>query len=213
VLSLISRVRRYLRAHGARDTLRTALRRILADRERVIVLIKDLDAIVKPARAEHLVVEDIDASRLADLSRLNLAREQPYADRRFAGYVHSGFHGFVAYIDGQAIGYYWWVGRDGADSFPDLSEREGLGIEVGEDEAYGSDFFVLEEHRGGGTAGEFLYKIESSLHDRGFTRLWGYVVSDNRAARWTYSTRGYEPMWMVDRTRVLFMRRSTRVPL
>ncbi len=179
----------------------------------MIVLVKDLDSIVKPARADELRVEDIDASRLRDLSELNRARDQPYADRRFAGYVQEGFHGFLAYRGEQAIGYYWWVGRDGSARFPDLSEGQGLGIDVGEHEAYGSDFFVLEEHRGGGIAGEFLFKIESSLHDRGFTRLWGYVVSDNRAARWTYSTRGYAPMWMVDRKRALFIRRTTRLPL
>jgi GNAT superfamily N-acetyltransferase len=213
VPQLVSRFRRYLRAHGASETLRTALRRLLGGRERVIVLIKELDAIVKPARVEELRVEDIDAGHLADLSELNSAREQPYADRRFADYVQQGFHAFVAYRGERAIGYYWWVDREASGRFPDLSRKQGLGIELGDRDAYGSDFFVLEEHRGGGIAGEFLFKIESSLHERGYTRLWGYVVSDNRAARWTYSTRGYKPMWMVDRTRVLFVRRSTRVPL
>ena len=38
---------------------------------------------------------------------------------------------------------------------------------------------------------EFLHKVETRLRELGYETLWGYVVADNRPARWLYSMRGY----------------------
>jgi GNAT superfamily N-acetyltransferase len=208
-------LRRYLEKHGARKTVEAVGRVLLAlvylD-TRVIVLLKDLDPIAESRGDGQLVVRDLGEGDLAELAELNRKRGNPRADRRFRKYVEEGFHGYVAHR-GQAIaGYYWWVDRYGSATFPDL-RRLGLGIELGPEDVYGSDFFVLEEHRGGGVAAEFLGKIESALRDRGYTRLWGYVTSENRPARWVYSTRGYKPMWIVRLRRILFARHITREPM
>lgn len=173
------------------------------------MIVKDLDSIVEPWRPGDLRFEDLTAAHLPDLSELNRKRRRPEVDRRFARYVEQGFHGFVAYRGEELVGYYWWVDRDVPTLYPDL-RKLGLGIELGEGDVYGSDFFLLEEHRGGGVAADFLFKLESSLRDRGYIRLWGYVVSDNRPARWIYSTRGYTPMWIVHRKRILSLQRATR---
>ncbi len=172
------------------------------------MLVKDLGSIVDASSAE-LRVEDLGAGSLEDLSALNSRRGQQGADRRFARYVEEGFLGFVGYREGEAVGYYWWVDAGSGARFPDLRNK-GLGIELAQKDVYGSDFYLLEEHRGGGTAAGFLTHIETALRDRGYRRLWGYVVSENRPARWIYSTRGYEPMWIVVRRRVGLLRRTTR---
>jgi GNAT superfamily N-acetyltransferase len=185
------------------------LRHLAYTEERLIVIVKDLDSVVEPWRHGDLRFEDLGAVHLPDLSRLNRTRGRPDVDRRFARYVEQGFHGFVAYQGEELVGYYWWVDRDVPTLYPDLSKL-GLGIELGEGEVYGSDFFLLEEHRGSGVAADFLFEVEGSLRDRGYNRLWGYVTGSNRPARWLYSTRGYKPMWTVDRKRALILRRTTR---
>jgi len=207
------RLQRYLKAHGARQTVAEIgrrLRRLVYEEQRLIVLVKHLDDVLEPKPPGDLRFEDLRPEHLADLAELNRRRNAgPDADRRFARYVEQGFHGFVAFRDDQAIGYSWWVDRDAPHLFPDL--RKGwLGIELAEGDVYGSDVFILEEHRGGGVASDFLYKQESALRDRGYRELWGYVVSSNRPARWIYSTRGYEPMWTIVKRRVGIFRRTTR---
>lgn len=210
--AVLSRLRRYLRAHGLRRTAAEIAHRMIGGEERLIVLVKDLDAIVRPRLRGELRLEDLRASHLPELAELNRKRGQPHADRRFARDLGHGFHGFVCYSRAEIAGYFWWVDRHARVPHPDV-RKLGLGIELGEGEVYGSDFFLLEEHRGGGLAGEFLFGVESTLRARGYSRLWGYVASDNRPARWIYSTRGYEPMWLVDRKRALIFRRTTHRPL
>jgi GNAT superfamily N-acetyltransferase len=209
---MLSTFRRYLRDHGVRETAAAVarrLRRLAYMQERLIVIVGNLDAIVEPWRGGGLRLEDLGAEHLPGLSELNHRRGRPQVDRRFARYVEQGFHGFVAYRGEELLGYYWWVDRDVPTLYPDL-RKLGLGIELGEGDVYGSDFYVLDEHRGGGLAADFLFKVERSLRDRGYQRIWGYVASDNRPARWIYSTRGYVPMWTVHRTRVLMVQRTTR---
>jgi GNAT superfamily N-acetyltransferase len=198
--------------HGGRETAIAVGRRLLRlayMKEQLIVIVKDLDAIVEYRRNGDLRLADLGADHLVELSELNRKRSQPEADRRFAHYVEQGFHGFVAYRGQELVGYYWWVDRDVPNLFPDL-RKLGLGIELGAGDVYGSDFFLLDGRRGGGTATDFLYKLERSLRGRGYTRLWGYVVSDNRPARWLYSLRGYRPMWIATRRRVMMLSRTTR---
>jgi GNAT superfamily N-acetyltransferase len=177
--------------------------------DRLIVLLKDLVAIVQPAHDGGLRLEDLRAEHLPELAALNRKRGRPEIQRLFAQYVEQGFHAFVAYRGQELVGYYWWVDREVPASYTD-SHKLGLGIQLGDGDVYGSHFFVLEEHRGGGIAGDFLSKVESSLRDRGYTRLWGYVASDNRPARWLYSTRRYAPMWTVRLRRIVLIRRTTR---
>jgi GNAT superfamily N-acetyltransferase len=184
--------------------------------ERFIVLAKDLDSIVQTPGSggaqTELRVKDLLGEDLPELAALNHTRGRPEVQRLFARYVEQGYHGFLAYRGEQLVGYYWWVDRDVPVRYTDSHEL-GLEIELGERDVYGSHFFMLEEHRGDGVAADFLVVVESSLRRRGFTRLWGYVASGNRPARWVYSTRGYKPMWNVRLRRILFVQRTTRESL
>jgi hypothetical protein len=51
--------------------------------------------------------------------------------------------------------------------------------------------------------------VESRLRDLGYETLWGYVVADNKPARWLYGLRGYRPITKVAARRML----TRRVPL
>jgi GNAT superfamily N-acetyltransferase len=171
--------------------------------ERLIVLAKDLSEVGPGKGTVEVRVEDLAARHLPALAELNRKRGFERADRRFARDVERGYHGYVGFVGGDLIGYYWWVDRASAPLHPDLA---GLGLEIalGEADVYGYDYFVLEQFRGGGIAGEFLNKVEGDLARRGYHTLWGYVLSSNRPARWLYSLRGYRPMRTVLRQTFLF---------
>ncbi|HEY8816492.1 MAG TPA: GNAT family N-acetyltransferase [Candidatus Dormibacteraeota bacterium] len=188
------------------------LRRLFYLDQRFIVLLKQLDTIVESRRPGDLRVEDLEAKHLPALADLNRRRGRPQVDKRFATNVASGFHGFVAWRGDRLVGYYWWVDRDAPELHPDLRDLD-LGIELEDGDVYGTDFYLLEEFRGSGTAADFLCKIEKSLRDRGYRRLWGYVDSGNRPALWAYRSRGYESMWILERKRRLWFRQKVVLPV
>jgi GNAT superfamily N-acetyltransferase len=204
---MIDKVRRSLRERGARGTLSRlvgSLREGYAEEE-LIVLFKELDDVVEPQSLGRLTIEEINAGHLQGLYALNRKRGEPGADRYFERSLQYGYHGFAACVEDELVGYYWWVDRDSPVSHPDLW-RLGRGFELGKRDLYGSGLFLLEEYRGDGRADEFLFRVESALRARGYDRLWGYVEKGNRAARWLYATRGYEPAWKVRTRRLGFFR-------
>lgn len=205
---MIAKVRRNLHEQGVRGTVARAGERLRAGytEENLTVLLKRLDSIVEPRRPDpELRVEDLTAADLPALYELNRRRGQPEADRYFENSVGYGFHGFMAWIGEDPVGYYWWVDKDNATPHPDLW-RLGKGFELSAGEVYGSSLFLLDEHRGGGRSGAFLYRVETALRDRGYDRLWGYVERGNRAALWLYSTRGYEGTWNMRNRRLVLLR-------
>lgn len=211
---MIGRLRRNLSEWGVRGTVARLARQLREGfvREDAIALLKDLDTIVEPRRAGGLRVEGLEPRHLPGLSEVNRKRGVTRADRYFETSLAKGFHGFVALKGSELIGYYWWVDRDADPPNPDMWVM-GPGFELEPGDVYGSSLFLLEEHRGGGAAGDFLYQIETSLRDRGYTRIWGYVDRTSRPARWLYSTRGYRPMWKVVHRRFLFFKSRKTTPL
>jgi GNAT superfamily N-acetyltransferase len=168
--------------------LRPALGRVrdaLAEDE-LLVIVKRLDDIPSLTVEPRLRVEDLTTSP-PELASFNAARCASRFTARFAADLAAGRRGFVGWVDGDIAGYYWWV--DAAAGHPHLDR---LGIGLGPGDVYGYDFFVAEDHRGGGRAGEFLHGVETALAARGYESLWGYVKADNRPARWLYGLRGYE---------------------
>jgi len=204
---VISKLGRNLREYGVRVSAEKFLSRVREGyvRRELIVLLKDLNSIVRPKVEGDLLVEDLTAAHLPAISELNRKRGMPGADPYFKYCLAAGIQGFVAIRGEEVVGYYHWVDRDAPTVHPDLWDM-GREFQLERKDVYGSGLFLLEEHRGGGTAGDFLFKVETSLRERGYLRLWGYVDSANRPARWLYSTRGYQPMWSVRSRRIVFMR-------
>lgn len=212
---MIGRFRRYAREHGTRaavDKTASELRRRAFSANRITIVLKNLDEIAVPRRPTELVVEAIGPGHLEGLSELNRSRGRPAVDRRFRADLDRGLKGFVGLIEGRTVGYYWWIEGARFASHPD-ARWLGNSLQVEPGDVYGSDNYLLPEARGGGTANQFLYRIESAIAELGYARIWGYVESGNREARWLYSSRGYQPMSDLS-VRTVFSRRlkSTTVP-
>jgi hypothetical protein len=180
------------------------LRATLYSHEDVVVLAKDLGDVTDMS-SDGLRVEELEERHLPALYEFNRARCNSAADRRTAARVERGYRGFVAHVGDELVGYYWWVDRDIEPDHGDIA-RYGLEIDLQPDEVYGFDYFLLEQHRGGGNSMEFLYKVESALRDLGYRTLWGYVIADNKPARWLYGLRGYTSVRRSSARRVLTRR-------
>jgi hypothetical protein len=205
--SLVSHVlelRRRFREGGVRAIVAfvaTGVRSQLAKRDTRLVIVKRLDEIAVPKRRGQVRLEAVERCHVPALRELNRERGDLAGDARFAADLDAGHGGFVGFSGDRLVGCYWWVDANGP---PHRDMRDlGLGIELGTDDVYGYDLYVHKGHRAGGTVNDFLYQVETALNERGYERLWGAVVADNRSARWTYDARGYVPMWKVERTRVL----------
>jgi GNAT superfamily N-acetyltransferase len=191
--------------------VRRKSRTAIKSEQRLIVLAKDLSDVTPGTGTAEVRIEDLGVRHLPALAELNRKRGFMRADRRFARDLEYGYHGYAGFVGSELIGYYWWVDRTSAPLHPDLANL-GLDIHLGEGDVYGYDYFVLEQFRGGGVAGELLNRVEGDLARRGYRTLWGYVVSDNRPARWLYSLRGYRPMRTVLRTTTLLRKHSEPLP-
>jgi hypothetical protein len=210
---MISRLRKYARTHGVRATLVQIPRRLgksVVANERMTVMSKDLDAIVEPRKTTGVRVVELDSGHLTGLAELNRKRGRRAVNRRFRRNLERGLHGWVGLLGEEVVAYYWWIEAERAESHPDL-EWLGAGVRIEPGGVYGSDFYVLPEHRAGGMANEVLFQIESLLRERGFKSVWGYVDTGNREARWLYSARGYVPMAELSSRRVLSRRRIAPV--
>jgi GNAT superfamily N-acetyltransferase len=185
------------------------LRSSLYSHGEVVVLKKDLGRITEMEFSEALRIEELDARHLPALYEFNRQRCFSKADARAAAAVERGYRGFVGYVGDELVGYYWWVDAAIEPNHSDISHY-GLDIDLQPGEVYGFDFFLLELHRGDGKSMEFLYKVEVALRDLGYDILWGYVVADNKPARWLYSLRGYEPVRKVASRSLLGRRRAIR---
>jgi len=207
-------LRRRLAVGSPRETLRFLARGVraqLAKHETLVVLLKPLDEIAVPARRGAVRLEPIERRHLPALAALNRERGDLEGDARFAADLDAGYRGFAGYRGDELIACYWWAD---ATMPPHRDMRRlGLGISLGPRDVYGFDLYVHKQHRAGGTANDILYQVERALYERGATRLWGWVVAENRSARWTYGARGYLPMWEVRRRRVLRRWRNRRAAI
>ena len=206
--SLQARIRSLLdraRSDGWRATSRHVAQRLWQEvytEQTLYVLSIDLTSIVTPARHGRVRLKDLEPDDLPALRELNRRRGDLRADARFQTDLRTGYRAFIGLVDDQPIGHYWWSDYRLATPHYDIADY-GLEIALGEGDTYGSNLYVDPGSRRGGVATDFLYQIESTLRDRGYRQIWGYVVADNQPARWLYGARGYEPRWKVTRRRVL----------
>lgn len=211
---VIRKLRRNIREVGWRRTLDRGVRRLRGGyvHERMITLLKELDEIAPAGGRSGVRVEDLEDRHLPLLRALNARRNSPETDRYFDESLAKGHRGFVALKGEEAVGYYWWTD---ATIDPDETDQWMLGSDfrLGEGDVYGSSLYLIDDHRGGGAAGDVLFAIETSLRDRGYRRLWGSVDEDNRPARWLYSVRGYDAVWEVDYRHFLTLRSARKLPL
>lgn len=218
---LLYKLRRIVRNEGLGPTIKSLPRRLWARvnmRLEMIVLLKGLDDVAPPPpAAARLRLEQVERRNLPALAELNRERGVTSADARFAADIDAGYGGYVAIADGRVVGFYWWTDGNGSPpsraSIGAAIDELGLGIEMEPGDVYGADLYVGERDRAGRTAQLLLDLVENDLRDRGYRRLWGYVHESNRLGRWTYSLRGYQPMWRAVHTRTPFGSKSWTEPL
>ena len=158
------------------------------------MLRKDLRSITEMEFSESLRIEELEASDLPALFEFNRRRCDSKANGRAVADVEQRLPRATPATSAASS----WATTGGwtAGSSPGTATSSATGSRSSSTIAavYGFDFFLLEEHRGGGNSVEFLHKVETRLRDLGYETLWGYVVADNKPARWLYSMCGYEPV-------------------
>lgn len=186
-----------LRTQGLKGSIGRRWRRISARVLRHhsdIVMCKDLvesDAAAPGTLLQHRAFEGGDP---AILDRIDAARHLDPDDReRQRIFALRGYPVIFAEFEARIVGFIWWVDArfaSGERAHPHLAR---YGISLGPREAYAFDFYLEPASRGGGNANAFLSAFDQHLKSRGFERLWGFVASDNKPARWLYSLCGWRP--------------------
>lgn len=164
-----------------------------------IVMSKDLAEGADASPGTRLQFRVFEGGDPAVLDRIAAAGHLDSHDlQRLRIYVRRGYPALFAEADGRIVGYMWWVDARfsmGERAHPHLAR---YGISLGPREAYAFDFFLEPGCRGGGNANAFLSTFDQHLRSRGFERIWGFVASENKPARWLYSLCGWRPQKVVN---------------
>jgi GNAT superfamily N-acetyltransferase len=183
------------RSLGPRKLLARLLRRAAATvyaRRVELVFVKRLDQ-GKPLHLPHneLRIRAVTPADASALQRFNERYRTKTKVRACGCYLQNDYGGFLAFLDNELVGYWWWVGSatDPALIHPYVDRFE---LSLKDDEVFAFDYFIASEHRGRGTGVKFLASIYRELETLGYRRVWGSVDADNIAARWLYKVHGNE---------------------
>ncbi len=165
----------------------------LARRHSDIVMSKDLTDGADTPAGTLLQYSAYEGGDPIVMQRIEEARHLDADDRqRLRLFARRGYSPLFAEVDGRIVGFIWWVDDrlQGDRAHPHLAR---YGMHLGPQEAYAFDFYLEPNRRGGGYANEFLSSFERHLRSRGIKRVWGFVASDNKPARWLYMLCGWRP--------------------
>lgn len=95
------------------------------------------------------------------------------------------YEGRVAFLNGQVIGYRWWVTHN--MHHPQLAL---YGVSLREDEIYAFGLYIARAFRAKGYAGEFLALTQKHPVELGYKRLYNAVAASNVPARRLYQSFG-----------------------
>ena len=200
-----------VRADGIKVTTQRAARRAvraLHSRSEELVLVKRLDEPPDPpARADELRLEPLGPEHADALAQLNRSRCFTRKDPTYADWLARGYRGFLIYAQDEVAGLIWWIDKRIEAAHPEVMH---LGIDLDDRDVYSFDYYLAERHRGKGNAVAAFHRIERALADLGYRRLWGYVLADNRPARWLYAIRGFDVVGQVTVHNGLFSHTPSR---
>lgn len=141
-----------------------------------VVFLTDLDARDPPGRADRLELVAIGPEQRGEL--------EAHVRRHHAEWQQSmamiddcyrlGFGGYLARMDGEAVGYRWWSGRDHAHPHYSL-----YGFRPEADEVYSFALHVAPQFRSQGYASEILAKMRRAQLALGYRRTWSVITEDN----------------------------------
>jgi GNAT superfamily N-acetyltransferase len=164
-----------------------------------IVMSKDLSEDDDASSGTLLQYCPFEGGDPAILDRIAAARHLDSQDiKRLCIFARRGYPVLFAEVGDRIVGYMWWVDArfsSGDRAHPHLARYS---ISLGPREAYAFDFFLEPDCRGGGNANGFLSSFDRHLRSRGFERVWGFVASDNKPARWLYTLCGWRPRKVIN---------------
>ncbi len=152
-----------------------------------LLLCKDLKAESSQASSSRLEVDPVCPEHLKALVQFvhehhhDIARSLRMLDDCF----RNRYEGRVAFLNGQVIGYRWWV--TSAMNHPQLKL---YGVSLREDEVFAFGLYIARAFRSHGYAGEFLAITQKQLVDMGYRRLYNAVGAENVPARRLYQAFG-----------------------
>ena len=85
------------------------LRGLLYSDHAITVMSKDLSGLPEPRENSRIEVTELRTGHLGGLSELNRKRGRSSVDRRFRSNLDRGLRGFVGFVHGDVVAYYWWV--------------------------------------------------------------------------------------------------------
>lgn len=174
--------------HAARALLGLLGSRLYREEERVVILKRLEDG--RPATTAPGL--EVRAAAGGDADAINAFCRRYYPSRLsryIRDYRRRGYPLFVAFRGGELIGFFWWVDRDIDAQHPDLVLHQ---IDLHRGDTYGFAYFIAPEHRGKTTPSEVITGVLGALRDAGYSRVWGWVRADNRAARWHFRLAGFQ---------------------
>jgi ribosomal protein S18 acetylase RimI-like enzyme len=202
--------KRYYRDFGFRKTLIKVIKvissRIYTQNVNFILLKKDLTEKIKFTFNYKLEIQRIEKNHLGILKEFiekydeNTGRT-PFS--RINASFENNYGGFIAFLQGEIIGYFWWV-DNAMIARRNHPESVLFNNKLEDGDVYGFDFFIAPEYRGNSNAIEFLCKSCSFLNKLGYNRIFGVVAPNNTPARWLYKLFGYKDVRRIIERRFLY---------
>jgi len=111
-----------------------------------ILLVKLLRAVESPLPNDRMRVEDLERRHLPVVDEHNRRRSRTRLTHLFDRALDKGEHAFLCFVDGELVGWFWWM--DAARSRSGFV-LDRFGIALASDDVYGYDFRIDPEHRAG----------------------------------------------------------------
>jgi len=183
-------------------------------KQEALLLIKDLNELSPYESLNNLQIHSLHESKKGDLLKFynlaNISIVNP--ELLIENYLNDGCKCFFATKRNQIIGFLWWGDKqsDFKNCLPILRHIQKKILKKNDD-VLGIDFFILPEERGDQRALEFYAKVCRKLNNLGYKHIFGTVLSNNRAARWTYNLLGLTIIKKVTIIRLLIYKTFIRV--
>ena len=186
----------HYRKHGLISTSLKILKGVLY-RLQWLVYRKDVDVFYEKDLNEELKVNVPDRLTLEDVHKVGLdtlvsfIREHhvDYKDsiKRIKYYFKHGYYGRVALLDGEIIGYRWWLDHTMNNPYLSFYKRN-----LEEDEVFGMDLYIAPDFRDNNSGLELAAKCLQCMREQGYTKMLTMIQRANKRSIWLFTMLGWK---------------------
>lgn len=126
-------------------------------------------------------------------------------------YLSIGYEAFAIVKGNEVLGDVWYVSSTNSKQKLTHPDFKLFGIDLGENEVYTFDMYVIPERRGDFLAVSLLSGSLQELGEKGFLKAYGYFMADNIPALWLHRILKFNESKKLKMQRLLFIRRSKMV--